>query len=63
MLRLAVLSHAGRRDGMNDDQQTSEQERCLICLAPMIDVDGEPVCEREYMVVELNLPYEAKGKR
>lgn len=45
---------------MNDDKQTGEQERCFICLAPMIDVDGEPVCEREYMVVELNQPYGGK---
>lgn len=30
---------------------------CLVCLAPLIVIDGEKVCKREYQVVELNEPY------
>lgn len=31
---------------------------CLICLAPMIEVEGVMVCKREHQVVELDEPYE-----
>lgn len=37
-----------------------KEEICPICLAPMILVDGEKVCEREHIVIEKGESYPPK---